>query len=166
MYALTMIYLLAPPPGKAFDLLVDFVQWSTWLFYGLAATGAIVLCFKRPRHPLRSFKSFHPLNILFISFCIYITVFPFIPPSKVKEDAPYSFYLSPLLGLITTLVGLTPWYLRLVWWPRQTGADLMAWVEAEEHDRGSDETDASTATSGQPGNVEHNKHESSNHQIA
>ncbi|KAJ2686150.1 methionine permease [Coemansia sp. RSA 1285] len=166
MYALTMIYLLAPPPGKVFDLLVDFVQWSTWLFYGLAATGAIVLRFKRPRHPLRSFKSFHPLNILFISFCIYITVFPFIPPSKVKEDAPYPFYLSPLLGLITTLVGLIPWYLRLVWWPRQSGADLMAWVEAEEHDRGSAETDASTATSSQPGNVEHNKHESSNHQIA
>ncbi|KAJ2547045.1 hypothetical protein EV175_005372 [Coemansia sp. RSA 1933] len=136
MYALTLVYLLAPPPGRVFDLLVDFVQWSTWLFYGLAAAGAIVLRFTRPRHPLRSFKSFHPLNALFILFCIYITVFPFVPPAASERDnAPYPFYLSPLLGLLTTLAGLAPWYLRLVWWPKRSGADLITWVQAEELDQ-------------------------------
>ncbi|KAJ1665714.1 methionine permease [Coemansia sp. RSA 1813] len=159
MYALTLIYLLAPPPGKVFDLLVDFVQWSTWLFYGLAAAGAIVLRFTRPRHPLRSFRSFHPLNILFILFCIYITVFPFVPPSKGKDDAPYPFYLSPLLGLITTLVGLAPWYFRLVWWPKRSGDDLTAWVEAEEHDMPDEEPATPAALGGQQGYVEHEKNE-------
>ncbi|KAJ1993786.1 hypothetical protein GGI25_000928 [Coemansia spiralis] len=134
MYALTMLYLLAPPPGKVFDLLVDFVQWSTWLFYGLAAAGAIILRFTKPNHSLRSFKSFHPLNILFIIFCIYITIFPFVPPKSGSGDTPYPFYLSPLLGLITTLVGLVPWYLRLIWWPKRSGEDLTAWVEAEEYE--------------------------------
>ncbi|KAJ2789389.1 hypothetical protein GGI18_002432 [Coemansia linderi] len=131
MYGLTMIYLLAPPPGKVFDLLVDFVQWSTWLFYGLTAAGAIVLRFTKPQHRLRSFKSFHPLNILFIIFCIYITIFPFVPPKGGSKGAPYPYYLSPLLGLITTVAGLVPWYFRMVWWPKKSGVDLVAWVEKE-----------------------------------
>ncbi|KAJ2820725.1 hypothetical protein GGI24_004402 [Coemansia furcata] len=132
MYGLTMIYLLAPPPGKVFDLLVDFVQWSTWLFYGLAAAGAIVMRFTKPHHRLRTFKSFHPLNILFIIFCIYITIFPFVPPKGGSNGAPYPYYLSPLLGVITTTAGLVPWYFRMVWWPKRSGVDLVAWVEAED----------------------------------
>ncbi|KAJ2502032.1 hypothetical protein GGH96_001432 [Coemansia sp. RSA 1972] len=143
IYVLTLLYLFAPPPGKVFDLLVDFVQWSTWLFYGLAAGGAIVLRYTKPHHPLRTFKSFHPLNIMFIAFCIYITVFPFVPPTSDTSDAPYPFYLSPLLGLITTLAGLIPWYFRMYWWPKKTGVNLMAWIENEDvedvHDAGFDE---------------------------
>ncbi|KAJ2161298.1 hypothetical protein GGF46_001559 [Coemansia sp. RSA 552] len=137
IYALTLVYLLAPPPGKVFDLLVDFVQWSTWLFYGLAAAGSIVLRFTKPHHPLRTFRSFHPLNILFIIFCIYITIFPFVPPSSAETDNTlYPFYLSPLLGLVTTLAGTLPWYFRMVWWPQKTGVNLTAWVEAESADNG------------------------------
>ncbi|KAJ1734838.1 methionine permease [Coemansia biformis] len=132
VYVLTLVYLLAPPPGKVFDLLVDFVQWSTWLFYGLAAAGAIVLRFKKPHHQLRTFRSFHPLNALFIVFCIYITIFPFVPPKGGDGDAPYPFYLSPLLGLLTTLAGVVPWYFRMVRWPRKTGVDLTAWINDEE----------------------------------
>ncbi|KAJ2393779.1 hypothetical protein GGI23_004962, partial [Coemansia sp. RSA 2559] len=159
MYMLTLVYLLAPPPGKVFDLLVDFVQWSTWLFYGLAAAGAIVLRFTRPHHPLRSFRSFHPLNILFILFCLYITVFPFVPPAKASDD-PYPFYLSPLLGLVTTLVGLAPWYFRLVWWPKRSGADLAAWVDAEELDgRRIGQEAALPAPEAYQGYVEHGKNE-------
>lgn len=135
MYVLTLIYLLAPPPGKVFDLLVDFVQWSTWLFYGLAAVGAIILRRTKPNHPLRTFNSFHPLNGLFIIFCIYITIFPFVPPAGGDKDAPYPYYLSPLLGLLTTLLGLAPWYFRIVWWPKRSGVDLTAWVKEEEMDR-------------------------------
>ncbi|KAJ1725269.1 hypothetical protein LPJ53_000496 [Coemansia erecta] len=126
MYALTLVYLLAPPPGRVFDLLVDFVQWSTWLFYGLAAAGAIVLRYTMPACPLRTFKSFHPLNILFIVFCVYITVVPFIPPKT--DDGQYPYYLSPLLGLIMTVAGLVPWYLRMVWWPKRTGVNLSVWA--------------------------------------
>ncbi|KAJ2848456.1 hypothetical protein IWW36_003286 [Coemansia brasiliensis] len=133
VYVLTLLYLLAPPPGKVFDLLVDFVQWSTWLFYGLAAAGAIVLRFTKPNHPLRTFKSFHPLNLLFIAFCAYITVVPFVPPSDGKQDTPYPFYLSPLLGLITTLLGIIPWYFRMVWWPQRTGVNLLAWIDDEDN---------------------------------
>ncbi|KAJ2081513.1 hypothetical protein H4R24_002286 [Coemansia sp. RSA 988] len=132
IYVLSLVYLLAPPPGKVFDLLVDFVQWSTWLFYGLAAAGAIVLRYTKPHHPLRTFRSFHPLNGLFIIFCIYITVFPFVPPSDKAKDTPYPFYLSPLLGLITTILGIAPWYFRLNWWPKKTGINLIAWIEEEE----------------------------------
>ncbi|KAI7833477.1 amino acid/polyamine transporter I, partial [Kickxella alabastrina] len=126
-YALTLLYLLAPPPGQVFDLLVDFVQWSTWLFYGLAALGAFVLRFTAPRHPGRSFRSVHLFNALFVLFCLYITVFPFVPPSKAEEarQQPYAFYLSPLLGLLTTAAGLIPWYFRMVWWPRRAGVDLL-----------------------------------------
>ncbi|KAI8320080.1 amino acid transporter [Martensiomyces pterosporus] len=134
MYVLTLVYLLAPPPGKVFDLLVDFVQWSTWLFYGLAAAGAIILRYTRPHHPLRSFKAFHPLNGIFILFCVYITIFPFVPPKGGDKGAPYPYYLSPLLGLITTLAGIVPWYLRIIWWPKKTGEDVTRWVAEEEAD--------------------------------
>ncbi|ORX71195.1 hypothetical protein DL89DRAFT_266208 [Linderina pennispora] len=132
MYVLTMIYLLAPPPGKVFDLLVDFVQWSTWLFYGLTAVGAIILRFRIPHHPLRTFKSFHPLNGLFILFCAFITVMPFVPPEGGDSGDPYPYYLSPLLGALTTLAGVVPWYFRMFWWADKTEQDYTQWVNDEE----------------------------------
>ncbi|ORX65287.1 hypothetical protein DL89DRAFT_296374 [Linderina pennispora] len=115
-----MIYLLAPPPGKVFDLLVDFVQWSTWLFYGLTAVGAIIL------------RRSHPLNGLFILFCAFITVMPFVPPEGGDSGDPYPYYLSPLLGALTTLAGVVPWYFRMFWWADKTEQDYTQWVNDEE----------------------------------
>ncbi|ORX71193.1 hypothetical protein DL89DRAFT_282654 [Linderina pennispora] len=97
-----------------------------------AAVGAIVLRFRIPHHPLRTFKSFHPLNGLFILFCAFITVMPFVPPEGGDSGDPYPYYLSPLLGALTTLAGVVPWYFRMFWWADKTGEDYTQWIAEEE----------------------------------
>ncbi|PVV01599.1 hypothetical protein BB560_003977 [Smittium megazygosporum] len=133
-FIITIIYLLAPPPGNVFGLLVDFVQYPTWFFYGLSALGCIYLRKKFPYYPTRSFKSFTPLTIIFILVCIYLSIFPFIKFSDKVDGYPY--YLSPTLGICTIVIGLVPYYFRMYWWADKTGNDYTAWIRQEEEEQG------------------------------
>ncbi|OMJ12402.1 High-affinity methionine permease [Smittium culicis] len=129
---ITMVYLLAPPPGNAFDLLVDFVQYPTWVFYGFAAVGCVYMRYKYPEFKLRKFKAFLPLTCIFILVSVYISIFPFIPYDKSSDAYPY--YLSPVLGIVTLLLGFIPYYLRMYWYADKKGVDLTKWVEEEEQE--------------------------------
>ncbi|OMJ23672.1 High-affinity methionine permease [Smittium culicis] len=131
-WAVTMVYLLAPPPGDAFDLLVDFVQYPTWVFYGLTAVGCVYMRYKYPEFKLRKYKAFLPLTYVFILVTIYLSVFPFIPYDKSSDAYPY--YLSPVLGIVTLLLGFIPYYLRMYWYADKKGVDLTRWVEEEEQE--------------------------------
>ncbi|PVU96418.1 hypothetical protein BB561_001199 [Smittium simulii] len=129
-WVITMIYLLAPPPGDVFDLLVDFVQYPTWFFYGLSALGCVYMRFKYPNYPLRKYKSFMPLTYVFILVCVYLSVFPFIP--FTKQSGAYPYYLSPTLGVVTIAAGIVPYYFRMYWYANKTGNDYTAWIKEEE----------------------------------
>ncbi|OLY80981.1 High-affinity methionine permease [Smittium mucronatum] len=129
-WVITMIYLLAPPPGDVFDLLVDLVQYPTWIFYGMTAVGCVYLRYKYPSWELRKYKAFLPITYIFILVTIYLSVFPFIPYDKSSGTYPY--YLSPVLGIVTLLIGFIPYYYRMYWWANKNDVDLTEWVKEEE----------------------------------
>ncbi|OMJ26806.1 High-affinity methionine permease [Smittium culicis] len=127
---LTTIFLFAPPPGDVFSLLVDFFQYPTWMFYGLAAVGCVYLRFKYPNHPNRKYKAFLPLTICFIFVTCYMCVFPFFPFSK--SDSTYPYYLAPVLGISSLIIGLVPFYLRMYWYADKHNLDFTSWAK-EDH---------------------------------
>ncbi|KAI7822294.1 amino acid/polyamine transporter I [Kickxella alabastrina] len=136
MWALSLLFLFAPPPGKAFDILVELVQEGMWFFYGLTAFAVIILRWRLPVYPLRRFRSSLVLSFLFGALSIILGVLQFYPPAvvpgKKKPEVPY--YLAPLLGLVFISLCLVPWYLRMWKYVDKTGVQLLSWIEEEEQE--------------------------------
>ncbi|KAJ1805714.1 hypothetical protein LPJ75_005238, partial [Coemansia sp. RSA 2598] len=136
IWALSLVFLFAPPPGKAFDLLVELVQEGMWYFYALTAFGVILLRRRLPHYPLRRFRSSLVLSFLFGILSLALGVLQFYPPAEIpgkkKPELPY--YLAPLLGVIFMTLCLIPWYLRMWRFVNKTGIQLLGWIEAEEQE--------------------------------
>ncbi|KAJ2645132.1 hypothetical protein GGF44_000109 [Coemansia sp. RSA 1694] len=136
IWALSLVFLFAPPPGKAFDLLVDLVQEGMWYFYALTAFGVILLRRRLPNYPLRRFRSSLVLSFLFAALSLILGILQFYPPAEIpgkpKPSLPY--YLAPLLGVIFMALCVIPWYLRMWRYVNRTGNQLLSWIEEEEQE--------------------------------
>ncbi|KAJ1921122.1 hypothetical protein IWQ60_006839 [Tieghemiomyces parasiticus] len=110
-WVLSLVYMLAPPPGNVFDFLVNMQSYPTYLFYGISLVGLFYL---RKTHPLkeRPFRVFLFFPALFIVVALFLSIFPFVPStdgSVVVDGIPY--YLAPLLGALYILIGIPIWHL-------------------------------------------------------
>ncbi|KAK9728468.1 hypothetical protein K7432_001071 [Basidiobolus ranarum] len=128
-YCIVLFYLLGPPPGDTFDFLIGFVQYPTWFFYGMSVAGCLLLQRIQSYHPRRTFRASKVLAIPFIITCIFLTIFPFFPPTVSKPNTSYPYWLSPVMGLLVIAISMVMWYLRMVWWPKRTHQDTRAWYK-------------------------------------
>ncbi|KAJ2361420.1 hypothetical protein H4S01_005272, partial [Coemansia sp. RSA 2610] len=136
IWALSLVFLFAPPPGQAFDLLVELVQEGMWYFYALTAFGVIVLRRRLPRYPLRRFRSPVFLAGIFGILSFALGVLQFYPPAQIpgKEEPSVPYYLAPLLGVLFMALCAIPWYLRMWRYVNKTGVQLLAWIDEEEQE--------------------------------
>ncbi|KAJ1856543.1 hypothetical protein GGH12_004580 [Coemansia sp. RSA 1822] len=134
MWALSIIFLFAPPPGQAFDLLVDLVQEGMWYFYALTAFGVFVLRKRLPQYALRRYRSPVWLACVFGVLSFVLGVLQFYPPARVpgKDEPSVPYYLAPLLGVSFMALCAVPWYLRMYKYVNRTGIQLLAWIDEEE----------------------------------
>ena len=98
------LLILAPPPGHAFEFLVDLVGYPTWVFYGLSVVGLLILRKTRPDLN-RPFKVWIPVAILFIATSIFLSIFPFM----YRHEEHFPYYLPPLFGVIFIISGIPVW---------------------------------------------------------
>ncbi|KAJ1667511.1 hypothetical protein IW140_002091 [Coemansia sp. RSA 1813] len=136
IWTLSLVFLFAPPPGKAFELLVDLVQEGMWYFYALTAFGVILLRRRLPTYSLRRFRSSLILAFLFGALSLVLGVLQFYPPATIpgKKDPEAPYYLAPLLGVIFMALCAIPWYLRMWRYANKTGIQLLAWIDDEEQE--------------------------------
>jgi amino acid transporter len=92
----TLLLIIGPPPGEAYDFLVLLSSYPLWVFYGLALIGLIVMRFTQPEMK-RPVRTFIPGTIFFIICCVMLAFVPFIKPKGISTTgAPY--WLVPTLG--------------------------------------------------------------------
>ena len=106
----TMLLMLAPPPGDAFSFLVDLVGYPSWIFYGLSVVGLLWMRKTMPDKK-RPFKVSIFAALFFICVAIFLSIFPFFPPSNPTSALPY--YLSALLGLVITVLPVPMWWVMV-----------------------------------------------------
>ena len=109
---MTLVLMLAPPPGNAYKFLIDLAGYPEWIFYGISVVGLLYLRFREP-HTIRPFKSYWITNMIFIAVCVFLTVVPFIPPQN-SSDANYPYWLYPTIGLVFIILLIPLWYLQIV----------------------------------------------------
>ncbi|KAJ1650761.1 methionine permease [Dispira simplex] len=110
-YAVTIVYLLAPPPGEVFSMLIDIVGYPNWLFTGITITGLAYFRYIEPSLH-RPFRVWLPLAFVYMVVALFLSVIPFVPPAngKVVSDHGVPYYVSPLVAVIVILLGFPTWY--------------------------------------------------------
>ncbi|KAI8341793.1 amino acid permease-domain-containing protein, partial [Chlamydoabsidia padenii] len=103
LYAISLIFLLGPPPGTVFEFIMAFNSYGEYLFAALCAVGIFVLRRREPQLP-RPIRAPAMVVLFFISVCLFTTVFVFIPPTQPPIAYPYygksfarSFFFLTLL---------------------------------------------------------------------
>ncbi|KAI8051160.1 amino acid/polyamine transporter I [Syncephalis plumigaleata] len=97
---LAFVMLLAPPPGRAFSFLVDFIGYPAGFFLALTVVGMLRLRRTEPNRT-RPFRAWTPAPTFTLS-------------SR-----------SPLLGIVSVLTGLPMWYVMIV----HRGNAKLAWQQ-------------------------------------
>ncbi|KAI8876337.1 amino acid transporter, partial [Backusella circina FSU 941] len=88
LYIISLIFLLAPPPGTAFQFIVAFGGYGQYFFAALSVIGLLILR-KTQAELKRPIKVPIVISILFIIICIYTLVFVFVPPVSKPSGYPY-----------------------------------------------------------------------------
>ena len=128
--ALSLAFILGPPPGEAYAFLIDISSYPTWVFYGISVIGLLKLRVTEP-DTLRPFKCPNIISVFFILAAIFLSVFPFIPPTAYHGDLPY--WLAPLCGFMFIILSIPCWYIQVV--VRKSLDHSMKHLEFTQHEK-------------------------------
>ncbi|KAI9593368.1 amino acid/polyamine transporter I [Syncephalis fuscata] len=110
---LALVMLLAPPPGKAFSFLVDFIGYPAGFFLALTVIGMLRLRCTEP-NTVRPFRAWTPTAYFYIIIAVFLCVFPWVPPKTSNDSEAIPHYLAPLLGIVSVLTGIPMWYVMII----------------------------------------------------
>lgn len=81
------------------------------IFFCLTIIGLMYLRYREPETP-RPFRSWMPLNVIFVLISIFMAVAPFIPP--VVSDTPsIPYWVYPTCALGFLLCSIPVWHFRI-----------------------------------------------------
>lgn len=114
-WLVSVIIMLAPPPGDAYNFILNVISYPLAIVNVFVAGGLVHLYLHREKynwHP--PIKATLPVTIFFLLSNIYLVVAPYIPPEtpdqNVYNDLPY--YLHCVVGTGIVLAGGVYW---LIW---------------------------------------------------
>lgn len=111
-----LIVLLAPPPGDAYNFVVDMGSYSGYIFNTLLYIGLIRLRKIRKTQGLgyREFHVWTPVVIIAILWTLFVLVMAFVPPKGTLIASDYSFFYATHPVVTIGLIALSFLY-YIVW---------------------------------------------------
>ena len=98
--AMTIIMIVAPPAGEAFNFVVSLSTWPSSFFLVFMAIGLFIIRRTRTKAgiPRGSFSLWWPFILLYIASKIFLLAVPFVPPPGGVNAGQFSFfYATPAL---------------------------------------------------------------------
>ncbi|KAG1871580.1 APC amino acid permease [Suillus subluteus] len=123
-WLISVITMLASPPGDAYLFFVNFSSYPITMFNMLISGGLLLLytpAFKSYEWcpPFRAWKS---VVIFFLLSNVFLAIVPIIPPSPgsdVYEHLPYWSHV--VLAVLIGILGIIYWFVCFYWIPRKHG---------------------------------------------
>ncbi|KAJ5997238.1 hypothetical protein N7522_008898 [Penicillium canescens] len=122
-YIVSVIIMLAPPPGDAYNFLVNLISYPLSIVNFFVSAGLVYIYItKEKKFPnwAPGIRATLPVTIFFMLSNLYLAIAPYVPPSagqNVYEELPYYLHCVVALGLFAAgaiyyLVWavLLPWY--------------------------------------------------------
>lgn len=100
-WILTVIMIIAPPAGDAFNFIVDLQVYPAAIFNLTLAFGLILIRHRRKRLglPRPSFKVWDPVLAFNILVNLYLVVMPWYPPPGGKGDVSFWYGTYIVTGI-------------------------------------------------------------------
>ncbi|KAH6857113.1 amino acid/polyamine transporter I [Chaetomium sp. MPI-CAGE-AT-0009] len=126
-WIVTIIVLLAPPPGPAYNFIVNLYTYPGAWINSFVAAGLIYLQYQKSEPWNPGWRTFLPVTIIFLLCNAFLAIVPFIPPADGDFWADgYPYYVFPVVGVGVLLLGAFYWALWTKFWPAVRGHKIVA----------------------------------------
>ncbi|KAJ5462238.1 hypothetical protein N7530_010443 [Penicillium desertorum] len=107
-WSFTVLMILAPPAGDAFNFVVDLGVYATSIFGLVLTIGLVVTRIRRARLnlPAPDYKAWHVTVAFAILSNLYMVVMPWYPPSTGANGGDVSFWYATYCAVAVGIVGL------------------------------------------------------------
>ncbi|OAT07518.1 high affinity methionine permease [Blastomyces gilchristii SLH14081] len=113
-WVVSVVIMLAPPPGDAYNFILNVISYPLSIINTFVAAGLIHLYLNRAKYNWNPpVSATLPVVIFFLLSNMYLVIAPFVPPTgdqNVYDELPY--YLHCLVGIAIVLAGGVYW---LIW---------------------------------------------------
>ncbi|KAJ7429738.1 APC amino acid permease [Mycena galericulata] len=127
LYLLSVVMVIAPPPGDAYLFLLSMSSYSLTLINTLVSFGLLLLHTRAYRawgwNP--PFRAPRLVVVLFFISNVFLALIPLIPPapeSRTFEHIPY--YMHVVVTIAASQLGVAYWAIWSMWLPRRGGYAL------------------------------------------
>ncbi|KAL2261013.1 hypothetical protein VTK26DRAFT_4808 [Humicola hyalothermophila] len=117
-WIVTVIVLIAPPPGPAYNFIVNLYTYPGAWINTFVAGGLIYLQWSKTENWSSPWHTYLPISVIYFLLNIFLVVTPFVPPNKDWNADGYPYYAFPLVGTGVLLLGALYWLLWTKMVPR------------------------------------------------
>ncbi|KAK4465399.1 high-affinity methionine permease [Cladorrhinum samala] len=126
-WLVTIIVLLAPPPGPAYNFIVNLYTYPGAWINSFVAGGLIYLQYQKKEEWNPGWRTFLPVTVIFLLCNAFLAIVPFIPPADGDFWADgYPYYVFPVVGVLVLVLGGIYWALWTKFWPAVRGHKIVA----------------------------------------
>ncbi|KAK3688786.1 amino acid/polyamine transporter I [Podospora appendiculata] len=125
-WLVTIIILLAPPPGPAYNFLVNLYTYPGAWINGFVGAGLIYLHYAKSENWTSGWHTPLPVLVIFTLLNAFLALVPFIPPEGDWNAEGYPYYVFPVVGCSVLLLGALYWALWTKFWPWVRGHKVVA----------------------------------------
>ena len=104
-WIVTVIILVAPPAGPAYNFIVDLYTYPGAWINGFVAAGLIYLQYRKSENWTSPWHTFLPITVLYLLSNMFLAFAPFIPPNGSGDPDGYPYFVFPIVGVGVLLLG-------------------------------------------------------------
>ncbi|CAI0642235.1 unnamed protein product [Colletotrichum noveboracense] len=125
-WIVTVIVLVAPPAGPAYNFITDlYVYPGAWI-NGFVGIGLLYLQWNKKENWTSPWHTYFPITILYVLVNFFLCIVPFIPPNGSWTADGYPYYVFPIVGVGVLLLGALYWLCWTKIWPAFGGYKIVA----------------------------------------
>ena len=125
-WIVTIIVLLAPPPGPAYNFIVNLYTYPGAWINSFVAGGLIYLHYSKKENWTSGWYTHLPIIVIFLLSNLFLVLVPFIPPDGDWNADGYPYYVFPIVGVGVLLLGAFYWFCWTGLWPKFGGYKIVA----------------------------------------
>ncbi|KAK4464760.1 amino acid permease-domain-containing protein [Cladorrhinum samala] len=125
-WIVTVIVLVAPPPGPAYNFVVNLYTYPGAWVNACVAGGLIYLRLKKSENWSSPWKTHLLVTVTYLLLNVFLALTPFIPPNSHWNADGYPYYAFPLVGIAVLILGAVYWIIWAKVVPRLGGYVLVA----------------------------------------
>jgi len=117
----TVIVLIAPPPGPAYNFIVNLYTYPGAWINAVVVGGLIYLQLSKTEQWWSPWRTWLPVSLVYLALNLFLAITPFIPPNSAWNADGYPYYAFPLVGTGVLVFGAVYWAAWTKVWPRLGG---------------------------------------------